>query len=448
MEPEEALALQTTKKAVLEYMTTAEEWKGHPATERAALILESRKAKKRVELIDKLLLAGRLHPDFNVIGALSSRMSGAGGVNTQGIDHTHEIRSCFLLADPHKFEIRDGELVETDEPGEHILCGGDFKSFEVSLAAKVFADPGLDRELMSGRKIHAMLAMEIFPGKSYEEICQSEGTSFDMYDKGKKGVFLMFYGGDANTFKNRLGIELEIAERADSQFKARFPGIARFGREVFQRFGSLVQVGGIGSAIKWREPEEFAETFLGFRRYFTLENRITRTLFDLAQKPPPAWRTLRVSVRRRDRVQTAAGAVQSALYGAAFQISAGIERAAKNHYIQSPGAEITKSVQRVIWDVQPSGVNTWVVQPMNVHDEVMNVTRRGYESIVEDRVKERVAEYKRIVPLLAIDWFNGIPNWANKKHGLQPDNHPRVNVHDRNVSDVVRSEEAEEAHAV
>ena len=409
------IELRGTGKIVLQEIM---EWKqedagtgettDHPAAVRAKMVLARRKADKKINLIDKLLLAGRLHANFKVTGALSNRMSGDGGVNTQGIDHTTPMRGCFPLAD-------EFDPMDPDQPSDFELSGGDFKSFEVSLAVTVFNDSGLEQELLSGKKIHAMLGKELFPGETYESVCASEGTEHDMYDSGKKGVFLMFYGGDENTFKNKLGIPLEIGSRAVKSFQRRFPGIARFGREVEMRFGALRQPGGIGSRVEWHEPEEYAETFLGFRRYFTLENRITRVLFEMAQKPPASWHGIKIKCRRRDRVQTGCGATQSALYGAAFQIVAGIIRASKNHYIQSPGAEIAKAVQRSIWDLQPAGVSRWIVQPFNVHDEIETPTRKGYEKQVEEKVQSTVAHYRKTVKLLKIDWVSGIKNWASKK---------------------------------
>ncbi len=82
-------------------------------------------------------------------------------------------------------------------------------------------------------------------------------------------------------------------------------------------------------------------------------------------------------MRRPGRIQTAGGAVSSALYGAAFGIQAANMRAAANHEIQSPGGQITKAVQRRIWDLQPTGIHDLVVAPANVHDEIMCVTHPG-----------------------------------------------------------------------
>ena len=115
------------------------------------------------------------------------------------------------------------------------------------------------------------------------------------------------------------------------------------------------QPAGIGSAVVWAEPAEYIETFLGFRRYFTLENTICQALFNLARNVPAEWRACKVKLVRRDRVQTASGAVSSALDGAAFQMQAANMRAAANHEIQSPGADGMKAVQRRLWDLQPAG---------------------------------------------------------------------------------------------
>lgn len=415
LSPSEKLAFgnRGTKKVILEEISTwlDDNENPHPAAQRAADVLDARKSKKKIELLDKLIKAGRFHASFKVMGALSNRMSGADGLNAQGIDHTTPMRACFVLFD-------DDCVVETSEGNlQHLwaLSGGDFKSFEVSIAVKVFDDEPLNQALLSGKKIHAIFAMELFPGQSYEQILASEGKDPDMYDKGKKGVFLTFYGGDENTLLNKLGIPLEIGKRAFTALSRKHPGIGRFQSEINDAFQCLIQPRGIGTAISWKEPKEYCETFLGFRRYFTLEYRVCKALFELAQSPPVSWKSLKIKVVRFDRVQTAVGALQSALYGAAFRISSGIVRAAKNHTIQSPGAEIAKAVQRAIWDLQPSGVNVWIVQPFNVHDEIMCPTRRGYEDQVQSVVAATVAKYKKIVPLLAIDWFKRISNWAMKK---------------------------------
>jgi hypothetical protein len=374
----------------------------HPAAVRAREILNVKFAAKEIELYDKLILSGKFHASFIVIGALSSRMAGADGLNPQGIKHTVEVRQMFPL-----------------KWGDYLLCGGDFAAFEVTIADAVCDDEALRAELVAGRKIHALFGMAIFPGTTYEEVKASDGNkTFDMYTKGKQGFFgTMLYGGDHSTLVHRLGIREDVAKAAIDNFGSRFTGVKRWRKRVADSFCSMTQPGGIGTKVVWKEPADFAETMLGFRRYFTLENRIAHALFDLARNPPRHWKDCKVKVVRRDRVQTAGGAVASALYGAAFSMQAANMRAAANHEIQSPGAEITKHVQRKIWDLQPAGINAWHVAPMNIHDEIMCVTRPDMVSSVTRVVTESVEHFRPKVPLIGMDWNEEMMNWAEKKSG-------------------------------
>ena len=372
----------------------------HPAAVRSQEILNVKIAAKEVELYKKLLLAGKFHASFIVIGTLSSRMAGADGLNPQGIKHTKDVRRMFPLA-------WDG----------YILCGGDFASFEVTLADAVYNDPALRAALCGGKKIHALFGMEMFPDKTYEEIVASADTEFDMYTKGKQGVFGMIYGGDWNTLVHKFGLSPEVAKRAEESFFRKFPGIPKARQKTFDAFCPMKQPGGLGSAVIWADPADYIETFLGFRRYFTLENRICKALFDLARKPPKSWKECRIKVIRRDRVQTAGGAVASALYGAAFQMQAANMRAAANHEIQSPGAEITKAVQRKLWDLQPAGIHELRIGIMNVHDELMVVTKRELGDEIVDRVRTIVESFRPQVPLIGMDWNPEMANWAEKKGG-------------------------------
>jgi hypothetical protein len=400
MDPIEQFILKHgTKKTVLEEIATwvNDDGTKHAAAIRASEVLGARKGKKRIELIDKLLLAGRFHASFKIIGTKSSRMAGTDGLNPQGIDKTDEMRGCFTIA------LDDEEY-----------SGGDFEGQEITIAVKVFDDKDLEAIILSGKKIHGLLGMELYPPMTYEEVRATEGTTDDKYTRAKSGVYLMCYGGDANTFKNKLGIPLEIGEPAFTRFTTKYKGINRFGKKVHEDFGALRQPGGLGTKVEWHEPKEYAESFLGFKRYFTLEFKIAKVLFELAQKPPKEWKAFKIKVRRHDRVQTADGAVQSALYGAAFRITSSVERAAKNHYIQSPGAEITKATQVAVWELQPIGATSWHVRPFNVHDEINVAHKPELRQAVEDKVQSTVRYFQAEVPLLKIAWKQQMKNWAGK----------------------------------
>lgn len=492
----ERAAFTTTGKVVLEKMASLVD--GEPCAfgsceecnftgklpapayaQRAADVLEARKMKKEVELYDKLIVAGRFHASFKVIGALSGRMAGADKLNAQGIKRTKEVRICFPLAFGHLK-----------------LYGGDFEAFEVTLADAAYHDEKLRKDLQtcencrdcqvtalpkpvvarewlrpealakytaiqqkadkkkeakaqeeslkSGKpptficrsvdqiqrtvlktfacekcgckdrmKIHALFGTFVYPPLTYDDIKATSGTSNDLYNKSKSAVFAKIYGGEAYTLMTRLGVPIEVAEAASLQFATAYPGVGLAQVRVSDSFCSIKQQGGPGSPIVYSEPVEYVESLLGFKRYFILENQIVSALFALASNPPAEWKKLKLKVRRRDRDQTAAGALQSALYGVCFQIQAGNKRAAANHEIQSTGAQITKYVQRKVWEHQPAGIHKWLVQPCNVHDEILCPTAPEVAEAVAHTVMEAVETFRPRVPLIEFDW-KPMASWASK----------------------------------
>jgi len=402
----------------------------HPAALKAREILDARHAKKEIELYEKLLLAGRFHPSFTVIGTLSSRMSGGGGdLNPQGIKRANSVRSCFPLAD-----------------GDLILCGGDFVGFEVTLADAAYNDPILRRDLLQDHKcldcngtgwdtekdmpceeckgtkkvktkIHGLFGTFLFKGKTYEEILATKGADtleLDLYTRSKNGVFCMLYGGEQYSLQTRVGISEENANIAYSEWIQRYKVWGQERRKIFDMFCSMRQPKGIGTKVEWHEPVDYVESMFGFKRYFTLENKICKTLFEIGESPPPEWKQFKLQVIRRDRRQSSCGATQSALFAAAFAIQAANMRAGANHVIQSSGATLTKKLQKNLWDIQPAGINRWRIQPMNIHDEIMAPTVSNYMVQAESVVKDFITLHRERVPLLGIDWRNNLSSWAAK----------------------------------
>lgn len=377
----------------------------HPAAKRAEEVLGIKIAKKEIELYNKLLVAGRFHASFNVTGTLSNRMSGSGGnLNAQGINHNPAVRRQFPLT-------WEG----------YTLCGGDFDAFEITIADAVYNDKDLRTAIVTGQKLHGFFGTLLFPGFTYEQILDSDNNPDDyefgnMYTKAKSGVFAMTYGGNASTLNRNLGIPLDVAEKAYADWGRLFPGIGDARQRIIDSFQPLIQEGGLGTAIEWEEPKEYVESFLGYKRFFTLEYKIVKALFELAQDLPSEWKKCDdIVMRSKQRgSQKAWGALTSALYGAAYGIADGIVRAAANHEIQSPGAEITKETQVNIWGLQPSGLSKWIVAPINVHDEVISVTHPDYVKAQADIVKETVESFRDNVPLIGITWNNAMTNWAEK----------------------------------
>ncbi len=396
----------------------------HEAGRRAGLVLAARRATKEVELYDKLLTAGRFHASFKIIGALSGRMSGADGLNAQGIKATDEVRSCFIL----KWD-------------EQVLTGGDFSGFEVVIADAVYADPLLHKDLtvpvtcgvckgekkINGKdckackgkgayvkKIHGLFGQEVFKDLTYDEIVATSGSSDDKYTASKRAVFAMLYGGMETTLADRLGVDLETAEAAYNSFVTKYKKVGEERKKVFDMFCSMRQAGGIGTAVEWHEPSDYIESIFGFRRYFTLENKICKALYHLAEKPPKDWSDIKIKVTRRDRQQTVGGATRSALFASAFAIQAQNMRSAANHVIQSSGAQLTKKLQCKIWGLQPCGIAPWHVMPFQCHDEIQVPCLEKMVPLVVAIQKEFVEAEIPKVPLLEMDWRTEMSSWAGK----------------------------------
>ena len=371
----------------------------HPAAIRSQEILDARSSIVEIGLFNKLLIAKRFHASFKVIGALSSRMSGSDGLNAQGINRAKHIRSCFTLAD-------EG----------YVLCRGDFDAFEMSIMDAAYRDPKMHKELSGDKKIHALWGNRyFFPSMTYNDIIATKSAAVpweDFYNRSKQGVFAVCYFGEGHTLITRVGIPESTANDAYQRILVDYPVFAKKRQDVTKMFCSMSQVGGIGSKVEWLEPADYIESLLGFKRYFTLENRICKVLFDLAEEPPKEWNDIKIKVRRRDRIQSSSGATRSALFAAAFSVQSSNMRAAGNHRIQSTGAEETKKLEHQIWEHQPVGINEWRVIPMQIHDEIVVPVLPAYIQPVQRTVKKFVETEKSIIPLIGIDWKTNLKSWS------------------------------------
>lgn len=382
--PLAAASVTSSENEVLERLTTTLP-QDHPVVAFATKVQAARSAEKALDIATKLKTAGRAFFDFRVIGTLSGRMSGAGNLNPQGIPG----RGRWAC-------LRDAV---------HVDQGGDFDAFEVGIAASCYGDDALNAALDSGRKIHALFGAAVY-GTTYEEMLADKVR----YGRAKAALFASFYGAQVMKMAATLGLTTEQAQAGIDRYLSQFPGVAREQQRVSELFCTMRQPN--GTHVEWQDPAESVESLLGYRRFFTLENKVCRALYDLAQNPPAAWDRVGGTVeRRRGRRQKPGGAVRSALFGCAFSLQARNARAAGNHRIQSTGAEITKRLQRRIWDQQPAGVHPWRVQPLNVHDEVIV---RGQDDC-SSAVETTIAEFREVVPRLGMHWKRGIQTWGDLK---------------------------------
>jgi hypothetical protein len=402
-----------------------------------------RKHKKRRQLFDKILLAKRAYPDFNVIGAKSGRMSGSSGLNFHGVDSSDEVRALFTLADAGL-----------------VLSAGDYSSQELAIAATTMCDDDLMRDMESGQSLHAMFAAELFE-TTYEEIIRTYKERKDKrYGKGKAAVYLTLYGGTFATLAKNCGVEEAIAEKAYNKMIQKYPMMGSTRKAITKKFSSITQ--DPEGKMRFKLPEnQFINSIFGYKRYFDAEYMVQKMIWDTVKNPPEVLCNVGVTIVRpgsgakktglqfvpqalqyekvqasteskkvvkkhvyvhRDRQnperrQTMWGATSSALYGCCFSIQNQIIRASNNHVIQSTGRHLTVGMQSHVWKRQPQGIHPFVLWLMSIHDELAVVSGEEEVEPVKRAVQEKVEEQREHVPLTSIEWFTNNKSWAEKGDG-------------------------------
>ena len=219
----EKLAVQDTKKTTLEELarwTIIKEEKEicHPVVEGIKVIQTARRSSKRKDLLSKLMKAGRFTFSMKVLGTLSSRMAGGSEegskkvttINPQGIPREKEFRQLFPLAFKQSYQNDIGtqldqgmlNLTENFIQIEH-LEGGDFDALEASIAATVYNDEQLYKDVQfaneSGLGFHSITG-SVFYDTTPEAIKKTKGTTDDKYVRSKNGVFYCLYCSPLNKY--------------------------------------------------------------------------------------------------------------------------------------------------------------------------------------------------------------------------------------------------------
>lgn len=383
---EKAILCSTGKKILEKVVLTS---KNETLKNEVIKILALRKADMRHRITERLLDVGRLYCRFNVSGTSTNRMSGGDNstrvkrdsINPQGIGRG-ELRKMFLFADEGKK-----------------LSLGDFDSFEVSIFAGIVDDPKLNEDLQSGKKFHALWGALLYE-KTYEEVVKDK----ILYNKSKTSFFALLYGAFEDKVSDVTGVPVEQICKAIVQFRLLYPNIKKHEERVREDFTCIKN---------WNfypVKKEYAETILGFRRYFKFDYSIIQRLLSFYPEFDD-----RIKIKRRAKEQSLALSFNSAKFGTINSIQQGIIRQIGNFLIQSVGGELTKDLQLALYDFQPTGINRNHVSVFNVHDELICVHDDILSDKIASRVKEFILENRKHVPLLDMGWQEQVSNWGDKK---------------------------------
>ena len=225
---------------------------------------------------------GRLHPDFNQLGADTGRFTANGIIQTMP-----KVRN-------DEFGIRKGFRAP---PGCQIVAG-DFSQQELRILAQVSGDPAMQQAIKDGVDLHGLAAVKV-----YKLACEPNDveTKHPEYRDGIKAVqFGLIYGKSPKSLASDLKITIDEAKQLLDDYFAEFPKVKEFTEDVHKQL----------------QRDGYVDDLFGRRRYFLHCKAKAKTQRQRFKNAPPNRDTIR-------RLNMA-------------------KRAAQNFAIQGPAATITK----------------------------------------------------------------------------------------------------------
>jgi len=190
--------------------------------------------------------SGRIHPNFNLTGTETGRLSSS-NPNFQQIprDSIKICPSCKVMPlspDDVKCPICGSmefeEFLNVKEvvaaPPGRMIIAADYSQMEVRVLAEFSKDPSLMKALKENLDMHSYSASKIF-GIPYEEIVAKKDTDeriATLRQQAKAVTFGLIYGQTAQGLAERFGISVEEAEKIIQAFYAEFQGVEAWIRSV------------------------------------------------------------------------------------------------------------------------------------------------------------------------------------------------------------------------
>jgi DNA polymerase-1 len=152
------------------------------------------------------LRSGRLHPDFNLHRAKTSRLS-ASNPNLQNIPRESSLRELFVAS--------EGE----------VFIDADYDQIELRVFCMYSKDPVMSRYFIDGIDIHKGAAAAVF-NKSVEDVTKDERQI------GKMVNFLTGFDGGAQKLADSAGVSISDARKFIDQYYRKFHVLAAWKEDV------------------------------------------------------------------------------------------------------------------------------------------------------------------------------------------------------------------------
>lgn len=355
-------------------------------------MLEYGAIRQRINQAEKLLEAGRAHPNFRVIGAESGRMAGTSGLNFQGIDRSPlGIRRCIKISQ-----------------------GGDFDALELNIAAYAMNDPVMQDDLKH-RDMHlqtALCLLDIDYETAKKRLSAGDKEIKRIRQIGKVINFSILYFCSQNRVEDLLaenGGDPSKGAEILEQFKNRYKKIAEAAKEMERSFVTLTPNRFYEAENAVAEMKEDVCSLFGTKRKFIFEKIFCQYLIStkLESLVPEDLRKEIITRQKKKGEQTVDRSIISSRFGAVMEIQQSVYRMGGNHIIQSTGADLTKKLMEALW-------KKFRIPMMNIHDEI--IVPSGYEHSfleINEVVQKKIEEFRKVIPSLLMEWKK-LNFWSEK----------------------------------
>lgn len=207
-------------------------------------LLDYRKAAKSVQAFASSLpkyvhpITGRIHPDYQQMGAATGRMS-CRNPNLQQIPRDKIFRSCFIPA-----------------PG-HCLVVADYSQIELRVAAELSGDHRMIEAYQNDEDLHRLTAA-LIADKALDQVEKSERQAAKAVNFGL--IYAMGAKGLAEYAYNNYGVQMSLkqAETFRKRYFEAYQGIARWHGAIKRRLPREIRT--VGDRLRrWQDEPKLTE---------------------------------------------------------------------------------------------------------------------------------------------------------------------------------------------